>query len=322
MTGVPPREKGTPLPLPSLHELCAELDVGGGVAYGGTFLIYTQQQYRKYSPVDLLESDIYSKLLDAAKLVSSSLQTYFSTDNLHTEELHGLPTNGPELWFFLNASHRKPANIGIAGRDSVVHTLLSLLQRPWCIMELCCTATSSIRALHTFASVARILDPTTYTLAKLLLHHEMGCRESTSLRLRRASSPSSTLSKTSLHNHRRLVQLSTALFPLSESSYSPFWIRAICMCAFRLHLSISVMGSFLYFAYTQHSRGQLERNFWLEAVFRQFGDTWSTMDEREQGACVNLFKQMTISWMGESSGGSLAILYGEIMKEIAQLAVP
>ena len=61
-------------------------------------------------------------------------------------------------WFFLNAAKTEPRRIGIAGRGNViggtlVETLLAVLSRPWCVLELCYSTTRAIDALLNFAQV-------------------------------------------------------------------------------------------------------------------------------------------------------------------------
>ncbi|KAA6413333.1 MAG: hypothetical protein FRX48_03079 [Lasallia pustulata] len=243
-------QKGSTLP-----ELCAKLDRGGGVCCGDVFVVFTTFMIPAAWSNDVEFRDRFSRAQIAASSLASVLPFFLCMQDLKREGLASLPYGiskvrkslSQEPWFFLNASAKEPHHIGIAGTGSATETLLAVLARPWCVLELCCSRLDVVEALAAFADIALEFDSKIYMAARLLLCHEKDTRTHKS---RRSSWISSWVSQQETAVRRRetlsnIRSLCTALFIVSENSYNGFWLRVICVCALWLAMPISLAGQCL-----------------------------------------------------------------------------
>lgn len=184
--------EGTILYSLTIPELCAEHDQGGGVACGDDFIVYTRYQIPDWYLTELGSPDLQDALTRAALAVEAVVNFYTSRSDLGGQGLRSLPTlqcmTNHEIdqkpWFFLNAAKVDPHGIGIASRGNtiggtLVETLLAVLSRPWCVLELCYSTTAAIHAFLNFADLACHLDVAAYTPARILLSHERAHRMTT-----------------------------------------------------------------------------------------------------------------------------------------------
>ena len=173
----------------TIPELCAEHDQGGGVACGDDFIVFTRYQIPDWYLTRLGSPQLQDGLTEAALAVEAVVNFYMSRSDLGGQGLRSLPIlqrrTHHELdrkpWFFLNAAKVDPRGIGIASRGNaiggtLVETLLAILSRPWCVLELCYSPTSAISALLNFTNLACHLDVGAYTPARILLSHERAHR--------------------------------------------------------------------------------------------------------------------------------------------------
>ena len=176
-----------------LSRLCASFDKGGGVALGDAFAIYSIVASSPDWSTISSKSGFQAELISAASVVGSVIPVLVTPDDVFTVNIVSLPClkhppfnpareisphdNLP--WFLINAS--KFSKHQIVGRENIVESLLMILQRPWCVLELCCCDSLAISAIHRFAVIANKLNPKLYNHALVLLHQELKRRTIPSL---------------------------------------------------------------------------------------------------------------------------------------------
>ncbi|OKL59294.1 hypothetical protein UA08_05222 [Talaromyces atroroseus] len=158
--------------------------------------------------------------------------------------------------FLLNAAlHERHC---IIGRDSPIETLLVLLRRPWCVLEICVSNrheknTGVLEAMLTFARTAQEFDYAGYRTAVFLLEYELLARARTRVYCHshamkqgecfgRANAESKGYS---FNSSRRVYAMCNTVFLPSLMSFNSFWIRLICVCAIELGVSFSCMINML-----------------------------------------------------------------------------
>ena len=213
---------------------------------GDTFAIYSIVA----SPLDLSQLEIGSntrmELDHAASTVKSILPILFSLSDIDASDLVSLtcpprrntqsntPLNpGQDLpWFLVHAA--RYSKHCVLGQNSVLESLLMILQRPWCVLEICCCDTSIVSAVHDFVGVALKLDYVNYTPAIELLSHELyrRGRRSHDMQLNR----SSLGHHISNAIHKECVAMYAKLSRSSLRSHNPFWIGLLSTCA--VHLDV------------------------------------------------------------------------------------
>ncbi|KAI9787831.1 MAG: hypothetical protein M1816_007398 [Peltula sp. TS41687] len=231
---------------PFCPELCAKVDIGGGViaAADDTFLVYSVTP----SPgIKSICPTSRSQLQSAAAAVAETLDIWHDVEQMRTITLRPLllmPRGADDEsedgrtqrrlpWFFINAASRE--RFAVVGKHGPVETLMAVLRRPWCVLELCQTELETLRGLRCFAQlVSEALDvDNAYQGAVRLLAHEIWIRECR-LGLRWAEEPVLQMQK-----------VSEALEAASQVSYNGAWLRAIYTCAFRLNIAFSELGGMM-----------------------------------------------------------------------------
>ncbi|KAL4793375.1 hypothetical protein BDV19DRAFT_366758 [Aspergillus venezuelensis] len=234
---------------------CAALDHGGGVRFGPhTFAIYSCAPLPPAFSQEKLEQDgpLYTKLKDAAAKVTKTLPIHINADLTVNGDLSNCPAKAALLesfavprtqqqstntvhhlpWFLINAATLEKHCV--IGRSSAVESLLVILQRPWCVLEICCAETETVRSVLKFAQIAVKEDSDSYDAAVWLLSHE--CRS----RLASLSLASHVLpcdATAPQCSEKRLCDI-YATTTLSRS-YNRFWLPLICSCAVYLGLPFS-----------------------------------------------------------------------------------
>ncbi|KAL2838001.1 hypothetical protein BJX68DRAFT_249390 [Aspergillus pseudodeflectus] len=236
--------------------ICAALDKGGGVRFGpDTFAIYTRAPLpRSFADLDK-NAALHTKLTAAAALVCQTLPVYVDLDATDMTQLASLPvpvpltsnveavsnkTTSHPPWFLINAATIKKHCV--VGSGSVAQALLVILQRPWCVLEICCTDPATIAAVLAFAQLAAQEDLDSYDASVRLLSYEQRARITPAP----ASAPiTADISTPSISQHwpgprcsinaLRDIYAATTL----TASYNRFWLPLICTCAFYLSISFS-----------------------------------------------------------------------------------
>ncbi|KGO47844.1 hypothetical protein PEX1_056050 [Penicillium expansum] len=231
-----------------LAQICASFDEGGGVALGDAFVIYSIVASSPDWSTTAFKSGLQAELISAASAVGNAIPVLVTTEKVFTVDLVSLPclehppfNSARETsprdslpWFLINAS--KFPKHQIVGRETLVESLLVILQRPWCVLELCCCNSPAISAIHQFATIAAKIIPEIYNNALVLLHQE----------LRRRTVPSLGDLK---HLKLSFAKLDTTWFTIKEvytnlsssrlRSHNSFWLRLISTCALYLDISCS-----------------------------------------------------------------------------------
>ena len=333
--------EGTMLYSLSLPELCAELDEGGGVACGGDFVVFTRAQIPDWYLTELGSPELQDELTKAALAVELVVNFYMSRSDLAGRGLRSLPAlqnkSSHELdqkpWFFLNAAKVDPQGIGIAGRGNMiggtlVETLLAVLSRPWCVLELCYSTTAAIDALLNFADLAYQLDIGAYTTAKILLSHERRHRLISDLHIEGAAYSASLMDPEPVSRKAASVEemrsLCSALFMVGENSYSGFWMRAICVCALKLNISISIFGSSLSNSTRVYNEVMRSEKLMHWAIERQFDIPWKLSSDGnstfEENTKVEGLKRSFCSLSTLFTQQPLPELYNRYLHELTDLA--
>ncbi|KAH8697846.1 hypothetical protein BGW36DRAFT_296269 [Talaromyces proteolyticus] len=284
-------------PTTSLLSACAGLDKGGGVCLlndtingkykpSTTFAIYSTAVLPQ-SWLDILLCSVdrdrtyIERLNELAKCISANLPIYTSWDGLGTadcsegassRQLHSLPTSLSTLphrgqtsqvdiltqsrpRFLLNACLYK--NHCIIGHHSVIQTLLIVLRRPWCVLEICVgsteddySTTNVLMQILSFARLAQQRDKSGYETAVFLLEHELEKRhDSFDLlsmpvigSLEREEGTPISLSAEEV-SYKRLIssyeRCNRSVFLTSLKSFNSFWICLICVFAVEIGVTFS-----------------------------------------------------------------------------------
>ncbi|QGA20662.1 hypothetical protein EYB26_008368 [Talaromyces marneffei] len=260
---------------PNLLATCAKSDMGGGVGLDHeVFAIYSTAALPPLW-MDILHTstlpaeNIIKRLRALAENISALLPIYTSwTDIPHspsnhkTLEIHTLTgwsspssTTPSQTHPAHNLIHRKKPRFllnaalhtkhCIIGQASKTETLLAILRRPWCVLEICVSNVHDdvqvLERIREFALVAQEVDGSGYVTAVFLLGVEIEARR----RQRRRQQQH--------HHHHHHHQTSRrdltkayelcnmTVFIPSLRSFNSFWIRLICVCAIELGVGFSCL---------------------------------------------------------------------------------
>ncbi|KAL4942881.1 hypothetical protein BDV06DRAFT_191073 [Aspergillus oleicola] len=257
---------------------CAALDHGGGVRFGDqTFAIYSCAPLPPLFSGSNLRRDgaLYTKLKISASTVQKTLPIHINADFDVDGKLSSCPAKAPLLeslsvprtqqpqtntvyylpWFLINAATLQKHCV--IGRSSAVESLLVILQRPWCVLEVCCADTETVRAVLGFAQVVVKENPDAYDAAVWLLSHEYRSRM---VSLSSYISPHCDGAPLQC-SEKRLCDIYAAT-TLSRS-YNRFWLPLICSCAVYLHLPFSEIVRRIRVDFAKGTGGDGLRN-WIE----------------------------------------------------------
>lgn len=251
----------------NLLSTCAKSDRGGGVGLNHeVFAIYSTAALPPlwtnilHSPTPVVGdvSNTIERLHALAEKISTSLPIYTSwTDIPHsppehkTLEIHSLntTTQSPSNHLTHNIIHRQKPHFllnaslhdkhCIIGQYSKTETLLVVLRRPWCVLEICVSNVHDdvdvLEAIRGFARVAQEVEAAGYGTAAFLLGVEIDARR----RLTRSRKVSRDYYDFSAAKVYELCN-ATVFIP-SLRSFNSFWIRLICVCAIELRVSFSCL---------------------------------------------------------------------------------
>lgn len=218
----------------TLPDLVERYDKGGGVCLGNTFVVHTTtRSLRSFQNVIVADHlrgvNPFPQLAEAAVTVLKTIQVYCHADDLPEGQFISLPRLSADWkpWYLTNAAMSD--NHCIVGFNNVIETLLVVLRRPWCILELCCTKLESIEALYHFATLAYGIDCRGYAAAVALFSHELSKKRGID-RCDRAGNGATM---------QEMQDFCTAIFFASEISFNSFWLRALCVSALKLDVAFS-----------------------------------------------------------------------------------
>lgn len=240
---------------PTPAKLCALYDLGGGVRLADSFAIYSIVPFPPEWASIKIDPIACARLESAASLVASKIPILSNLRDHPLPNLVSLPCPPRALppsdgcisacdqlpWFLIHAAGF--SQHCVLGRSDCLISLLVILQRPWCILELCCCETATIVLLHKFARLALELDCSRYSPAFILLAHEL---------LRRKYNGTEV---SGVYQFTGAMQRSTKEYDafitykaLSRSclrSHNSFWIGLISTCAVYLGLAFSDLTKML-----------------------------------------------------------------------------
>lgn len=169
---------------------CAAYDHGGGVRLGNAFVVYTTNP--QHAPAHAIAPQLLNTLATLASTVSRLIKIhYILPPDPPGPLLHSLPHHPAiqpsrlakaflKTWdrpqapsFFVNASSSR--EVCIADTQDAVTTLLSVLRRPWCVLELGGAGNEAVEALLAFAEAAKKCNGKGYNGAVALLRHQPWC---------------------------------------------------------------------------------------------------------------------------------------------------
>ncbi|RDW93150.1 uncharacterized protein DSM5745_00472 [Aspergillus mulundensis] len=235
------------------ESICAALDDGGGVRFGPqTFAIYSCAALPPSFGKVRHDPTLHAKLSKTAARVCKTLPVYIDLQDEDVAELASLhvPVSVPRgqrmlpikanmidldhlPWFLINAAVSKKHCV--IGRGSAVESLLVILQRPWCVLEVCCADTETIAAMKDFALLATLVDGESYNAALLLLSHEYLVRLASISRSADILLPCNENSSARPFPEKAIRDIYAATTLVS--SYNRFWLPLVCCCAVYLDLS-------------------------------------------------------------------------------------
>ncbi|KAK6511389.1 hypothetical protein TWF481_000305 [Arthrobotrys musiformis] len=227
-------------------QLCEKYDKGGGTGIQGTFAIYSIRPLPQ--PWESIASPkLAFQLRQAAEAVAQTISIYFRLSDVDEEDLHSFSTSSPAPnaaqsqiprlpWFLVNAAISDKHYI--VGRESLVESLLIILRRPWCILEVCCCEYETVTTMLEFALLAREVDPKAYAAAAFLLSHEASKRIQQTPNVSPPRIPL-TAGRPSQPEVNALQEVYTVLSADGIQSHNPFWLRVICVCGVQLGIAFS-----------------------------------------------------------------------------------
>lgn len=287
---------------------CAAKDTGGGVSLNYVFAIYSTATlppiWRDILHAAPSATEIHIKSLEAlANKISDFLPIHTSWDDIKSspssyknDQIQSLPPTFPTInfsssivtqqitkhkpHFLINAAlHERHC---IIGQDSRLQTLLVILRRPWCVLEICVSnlhKTDVLEAVLAFAKTAQELDCSGYSTAVFLLEYELETRRCYFQAVKHRSSSlkehvtvmidRSHLRLQKGSSSRQVYKMCNTVFLPSLKSFNSFWIRLICVSAIETGNSFLCLIFMLCDQRLGHGQISGLRNFRPTGLFRQ-----------------------------------------------------
>ncbi|OJJ81536.1 uncharacterized protein ASPGLDRAFT_68453 [Aspergillus glaucus CBS 516.65] len=260
--------------------ICAALDYGGGVCFGPqTFVIYSCAPLPE--SFQLLKKNIalYVQLTTSASLICETLPVHVDLKPPAVAQLAALPVPPARMvntiyhvpWFLFPAATLEKHCV--IGNGSAVKSLLVILQRPWCVLEVCCCDIETVAAMREFAQLAAQVDPNNYDTAVRLLSHEHRMRTSPlTADISRSGDPYAS-SRCSVKALRDIYAATTLTY-----SYNRFWLTLICSCAVHLDVPFSEVVRRICDGLRDRPEATDSRLYWIclyKVLLRKIGD-WVT----------------------------------------------
>jgi hypothetical protein len=240
-------------------QVCASYDRGGGVGLRHSFAVYSTAELSWDWCRLQNDGELYAELVIAASAITDILPVYIAVGELSASDPVSLPWERSRHvtrhrdgslpaclpWFLINAM--LAGAHCMVGRNSVVESPLIILQRPWCVLELCCCDTRTVIAVYNFASLAEKFNPKIYRAATMLLSHEIStraggdCREyfTPLLSFKVPYGPWHANGYIFDSTAREVIEIYRAISTTSLRSHNPFWLCLISVCAICLNMAFS-----------------------------------------------------------------------------------
>lgn len=240
----------------------AAIDRGAGVVLVNTFLIHTRAAELRSATVihAATLADQLALLRVLAANIGEAIPFYQEEQAIQLgaqgAACPASPTDVP--WFFLNAAICE--SHGIAGQGDALRTLILILQRPWCVLELACVRKAAVLlSLLQFAQTCAALPGMSkqYRAAVELLSSEIRVRAATSPTARSEGCRGSNGIR---DTRRQLEGLSAATFTASLASWNGIWLRAVCSWSALDQAPVADIGRQLEGIISSDQTGQAERS--------------------------------------------------------------
>lgn len=239
----PIHDEGAPTPA----QRCSQYDVGGGVSLGDSFAIYSVVASPPNWSSTSFDPETWDDLEHALLTVTKFLPIHtVMPDNLLHElgSLPGSPPPPPGInphhhppWFLMNAARYQKHCV--LGHNTALDSLLMVLQRPWCVLELCCCDASIVAAVHGFVGAAAKIDGLTYGPASRLLAHELDTRHRDGPGYRELAGSSGTSQMPANARWPKVWAVYAALAGSRLRSQNSLWVGLLCACAIYLAVPFS-----------------------------------------------------------------------------------
>jgi hypothetical protein len=239
-----PKDLTDEVPLP---EWCYKLDQGGGISIKDAFVIHSVAKLPQDWDI-LLHKPFVKQILNNKALAVAAAIPFYSEESNNQNELRSSVKQLRCIWeddkksVLMNARPQFLFNCVmieqrcLVGEEAdLVRTLLVVLQRPWCVLEICCCDTVTLHAMLDFAQVAAIFDNKNYALSVILLQHEKRARDWSSHRSYHRSGHRGWRSeKETLQQYAIIIESSTKTVSLNL-----LWLRILSICGLELNWSYS-----------------------------------------------------------------------------------
>lgn len=224
---------------------CSRYDFGGGVRFGDTFAIYSVVAFPPNWNSINHHPKVHNELEDALSSVTAILpihtvlsgSAWMEIGSLPSRRRHATTTPCSHLPLFLMNAARFKKHC-VLGHHTAMESLLRILQRPWCVLELCCCETPIVAAVRGFANAASRIDRA-YDPAAQVLSYELAKRSDD-------SASHSAVCQTPNHCWPKVCAIYAALSPSRLLSHESFWIGLLCACAVYLGVSFSNLTTMLW----------------------------------------------------------------------------
>lgn len=239
-----PKDLTNDVPLP---EWCYKLDQGGGISIKDAFVIHSVAKIPQEWDILVQEPFVKQVLTKKASAVAASIP-FYSGESENKNELLSSVKQLRCIWqeetrsVLMNARPQFLFNCAVmeqrclVGEEAdLVRTLLVVLQRPWCVLEMCCCDTATLHTILEFVQAAAKLDHKNYALSVILLLHEKKTRELSS----RESYHRSELrgwkkGSETLRQYAFIIESSSKTVSLNV-----LWLRILSICGLELGWSYS-----------------------------------------------------------------------------------
>jgi hypothetical protein len=239
-----PKDLTDDIPLP---EWCYKLDQGGGISIKDAFVIHSVAKVPQEWD-NLLQKPFVKQTLNYKALVVAAAIPFYSEESKNQNELRSSVKQLRCIWeeekksVLMNARPQFLFNCAVieqrclVGEEAdLVRTLLVVLQRPWCVLEVCCCDTATLQAMLDFVQVAANLDNKSYALSEILLQHEKRTRGLSSHEpSRRSRHRGWKKEKETLRQYTFIIESSTKTVSLNL-----LWLRIVFICGLELNWSYS-----------------------------------------------------------------------------------
>lgn len=162
----------------------------------------------------------------------------------------------------MNASSSR--EICIAGTQDAVTTLLSVLRRPWCVLELGGAGIEAVEALLAFTEAATLFDEKGYAGVVALLRHQRWCHVAEEQRRAALDGfcvPRRVRGLMGKEKRTELRDICAALLKSSLESFNGFYMRALVACAVFMGVFMGSNAKLVDWKRREYSGADVEQGF-------------------------------------------------------------